>query len=209
MSTPLAAPALPVFPTQPRGKQDVDHCSNEHICDGRGVLRFGVHARAKSRVRDQGQHQLQRRAHLPRAGTALLRQDRNQLEQRGTLVLHRAGSCRCRLAKSEGLTSPALRDWPAFGAVGGGAATRWPFVMDRQPYPRGRHWPVVKPIFRAVRERYRPMIPAAKSDALNRPARSLSTEEARVAAKSASSSRRCTMQIVGGCGSPRSVAFAR
>jgi hypothetical protein len=35
-----------------------------------------------------------------------------------------------------GLTSPALRDWPAFGAIGGGAATRWPFVMDRQPYPR-------------------------------------------------------------------------
>ena len=91
--------------------------------------------------------------------------------------MHRAGSCRCRLAKSEGLTSPALRDWPAFGAVGGGAA---------------------KPIFRAVRERYRPMIPAAKSDALNRPARSLSTEEARVAAKSASSSRRCTVQIIGG-----------
>jgi hypothetical protein len=41
------------------------------------------------------------------------------------------------------------------------------------------------------------MIPAAK-DALNRPARSLSTAEARIAAKSASSSRRCIMQIVGG-----------
>ena len=34
------------------------------------------------------------------------------------------------------ITSSALRDWPAFGAIGGGAATRWPFVMDRQPYPR-------------------------------------------------------------------------
>src|SRR5262249_41587202 len=61
-------------------------------------------ARAKSRVRDQGQHQLQRRAHLPRAGTALLRQDPNRREQRGTLVLHRARSRRCWLAKSEGLS---------------------------------------------------------------------------------------------------------
>jgi hypothetical protein len=137
MSTPLAAPALPVFPTQPRGKQDVDHCSNEHICDGRGVLRFGVHARAKSRVRDQGQHQLQRRAHLPRAGTALLRQDRNQLEQRGTLVLHRAGSCRCRLAKKRRSNFPGSSDLVGV----------W------------RSWCIV--------------------------------------AKSASSSRRCTMQIVG------------
>jgi hypothetical protein len=114
----------------------------------------------------------------------------------------------CRLAKSEGLTSPTLRNWPALGAVGGGLK-----LADRLLWTasliRGGHWPVVKPIFRAVRERYRPMIPAAKSDALNRPARSLSTEEARIAAKSASSSRRCTMQIVGGYGSPRSVAFAR
>jgi hypothetical protein len=45
----LYGSALPVFPAQPPGKQDVDHCSNEHICDGRGVLRFGVHAGAKSR----------------------------------------------------------------------------------------------------------------------------------------------------------------
>jgi hypothetical protein len=50
---------------------------------------------------------------------------------------------------------------------------------------RGRHWPVVKPIFRAVREHYRPMIPAAQSDALNRPARILSTAEARIAAPAA------------------------
>ena len=44
------------------------------------------------------------RAHLPRAGTALLRQDPNPLEQRGTLVLHRARGRPCRLAKSEGLS---------------------------------------------------------------------------------------------------------
>jgi len=84
---------------------------------------------------------------------------------------------------------------PAFGAVGGGLKLAGCLIWT-VGLIRGRHWPVVKPIFRAVH--YRPMIPAVKSDALNRPARSLSTEEARIAAKSASSSQQCTMQIVGG-----------
>ena len=44
-----------------------------------------------------------RRAHLPSAGATLLRQDRSQLEERGTLVLHRARSRPRWLAKSEGL----------------------------------------------------------------------------------------------------------
>jgi hypothetical protein len=105
-------------------------------------------------------------AHLPRAGPALLRQDPNRRKQRGTLVLHRARSRRCRLAKSEGLTSPTLRNWPALGAVGGGLKLAGRLLWTASLI-RGRHWPVVKPIFRAVRERYRPMIPAAKSDALS------------------------------------------
>jgi hypothetical protein len=46
----------------------------------------------------------QRRAHLPHAGTAVLRQDPDQRAPRGTLVLHGARSHRCRLAKSESLT---------------------------------------------------------------------------------------------------------
>src|SRR5262249_18107292 len=41
---------------------------------------------------------------LPRAGTALLRQDPNRRKQRGTLVLHRARSSSSGLAKSEGLS---------------------------------------------------------------------------------------------------------
>ena len=55
-------------------------------------------------VRDQGQHQFQRRAHLSRAGTTLLLRNQNQRGQRGTLVLHRTGSGPFRLAKSENLT---------------------------------------------------------------------------------------------------------
>jgi hypothetical protein len=38
------------------------------------MLRLGVYARTKSRVRDQRQHRFQRGAYLPCAGTALLRQ---------------------------------------------------------------------------------------------------------------------------------------
>jgi hypothetical protein len=38
----LYGSALPVFPTQPPGKQDVDHRSNEHSCAGRRMLRFDV-----------------------------------------------------------------------------------------------------------------------------------------------------------------------
>jgi hypothetical protein len=81
--------------------RNANRCPNEHSCAGRHMLRFGVRA---ANVRDQGQHQFQRRAHLPRAGTALLRQDPDQRAPRGTLVLHGARSHRCRLAKSEGLT---------------------------------------------------------------------------------------------------------
>ena len=44
-----------------RGKdRDVKLRSNDHCCAGRRMLRLGVYARTKSRVRDQRQHRFQR-----------------------------------------------------------------------------------------------------------------------------------------------------
>jgi len=95
-------------------RQNANRRLNEHACAGRRMLRFGMPARAKSRVPYQGQHQFQGRAHVSRAGTALLRQDPDQLEQRGTLVLHRARSRRCRLARiasgTKRLTKETLKE---------------------------------------------------------------------------------------------------
>jgi hypothetical protein len=56
-----------------RGKEQ--ECERERSCADPRMPRFGVCA---TRVRDQGQRQFQRPAHLPRTGTALLRQDPDQ-----------------------------------------------------------------------------------------------------------------------------------
>jgi hypothetical protein len=55
----------PPFGGAYRGKEsrNANHRPSEHSCAIPRVLRFGVCA---ARVRDQGQHQFQRRAHLPR-----------------------------------------------------------------------------------------------------------------------------------------------
>ena len=124
---------LPALTCRLRKPKDANRRSNEPSCAGRRVLRFGVYARAKSRMRNQGQHQLQRRAHLPSAGAALLRQDRNQLEQRGTLVLHRARSRRCRLAKSESL------EWFVMAKISFNRAEKFDLQLNQALLNERRH----------------------------------------------------------------------
>src|SRR6516162_6260455 len=69
-------------------------------------LRWLSHAalrRPRNRLPNQGQHQFQRRAHLPCAGAALLRQTLINLSKWERWFCAEQKSRQCRLTKSEGL----------------------------------------------------------------------------------------------------------
>ena len=90
-----------------RGKEQ--ECERERSCADPRMLRFGVCA---TRVRDQGQRQFQRPAHLPRTGTALLRQDPDQRAPGRTLVLQEqeaiaAGWRKAKVSTLRNVSAPA------------------------------------------------------------------------------------------------------